>query len=98
MNGPYRHWGIFVRLCTAIGIMLLTYALLGSRTAIAQTARPFTIFDGLLYLGKPDTRLRGLVPVAGSGDLWRPGVSEENVDEVRIRSMFEPFRKSNGFY
>ncbi len=85
-------------LCKAIGMVLFARSLAGSRAAVGQSGHPFTIFDGLLYKDKPDLRAHGLVPIDGSGELWRPGVSTDNVDEIRIRSIFEPFRNSSGFY
>jgi hypothetical protein len=52
----------------------------------------------LLFLGKPDFRVRGLIPINGSGDLWSPGVSHDSIDEIRLRALFEPYRTSTGFY
>jgi hypothetical protein len=60
--------------------------------------RSFTIFDGLLYLGKPDLGQRGLVSISGSGDLWRAGVSQDTVDDVRVSSLLQPFHDRNGYF
>src|ERR1700730_11152719 len=70
----------------------------GAEYPTAPKVHPFSLFDGLLYLGKPDLRPQGLVPIDWIGDLWLPGVSKETVDEVRVRSEFERFRNSSGFY
>ena len=86
------------RFCTTVATTLLAGTLTGMRPALSGPRRAFTIFDGLLYLEKPDTRPLGLVPIHGSGELWRPGVSQDGVDEVQIRAMFEPYRTSSGFY
>jgi len=60
--------------------------------------RPFVVFDGLLYSGKPDTRVRGLVPITWVGDLWRPAISKDSVDEAQVRSIFARLSHSHGFY
>lgn len=84
--------------CKAIGMIMLARSLVGQRVALSEPRRSLIMLDGLLYRGKPDLRSLGFVPIAGSGDLWRPGVSHENVDEVRIRSLFEPLRASSEYY
>jgi hypothetical protein len=98
MSAHLRRRRDFVRLCSAIG--LLPFAFADERSAVeAQQAFPqFMVFDGLLFLGKPDFRVRGLTPIGGSGELWRPGVSQDSIDEVRLRSLFEPYRTNTGFY
>jgi sugar phosphate isomerase/epimerase len=95
-------WAIFF-LCK-VSFILVAYSILGSQAATVEaehptgTVHPFPIFDGLLYLGKPDLRPLGLVPIAWIGALWRPGVSTETVDEVQVRTEFERLRNSSGFY
>jgi hypothetical protein len=90
---------IFLLPCKVMAKLLVVLSILGAEAALAGPGRPpFVVFDGLLYLGKPDTRAAGLVPIGGTGDLWRPDVSNETVDEARIRSEFERFRNSSGYY
>jgi hypothetical protein len=58
----------------------------------------FMVFDGLLFLGKPDLRIYGLTPILGSGDLWRAGVSRDDVDPVRLAAIFQSLKDSDGYY
>ena len=87
----------FVAICLALLSSLYALAF-GESSPNVSAKHGFVVFDGLLYRGKPDLRNRGLVPIAGSGNLWRPGVSTEGVDEVKIAAMFAPYRNSDGFY
>lgn len=91
--------------CTAVGLIAFANSVAGrSSSAVGQpsdvgrSGSPFILFDALLFQGKPDLRPHGVVPIDGSGELWRPGVSTDSVDEVRIRSLFGPLSKSSGFY
>jgi hypothetical protein len=60
-------------------------------TIVSPSPEPFVVFDALLYTGKPDLKRFGMASMAGSGDLWRPGVSRDIVDErgiiARVRYM-----------
>ena len=60
--------------------------------------RRFALFDALLYAGKPDLRSVGLVPIEWVGDLWRPGVAHEEVDEAAVRAAFAPLRRAAWCY
>jgi len=90
------------RLCgfasPGMAAILLACSILGLQSAIAQTSKPFIVFDGLLFSGKPDNRMRGLVPITWVGDIWRPGVSMDTVDEAQIRAVFEHKLDKRGFY
>jgi len=97
--------GIAVAILLACSMLGAGTTAAGTKHAAAETVRPtavavrpFPVFDGLLYLGKPDLRPQGLVPIVWIGDLWGPGVSKETVDEVRVRSEFERIRNSGGLY
>jgi hypothetical protein len=46
----------------------------------------------------PDLSENGLVPLAGTGVLWRDGWPREQVDEVGVRSALYPHRDSRGFF
>src|ERR1700690_1898614 len=98
MSAHHRRRRRFVQLCSALGLLPLT---LIDQFIAAEPRRAystFKVFDGLLFLGKPDLRVQGLTPIGGSGDLWRPGVSRDSIDEVRVRSLFEDFRSSSSYF
>jgi hypothetical protein len=82
--------------CKTIGMALLAGCFRAG--AQARETRPFMIFDGFLYKNKPDLRPRGLVPIMGSGELWRPGFSADEVDRVQVWAIFEKLRDSRGYY
>ena len=71
---------------------LLALSGVGFSTSRAAEKRRFAMFDGLLYTQKPDLGQFGLEPIAGSGNLWRPGQSHLTVDESGVQSAIEPFR------
>ncbi len=82
----------------AVCLILGTHLAAAGAEPATGTVPRFPVFDGLLYLGKPDLRPHGLVPIAWIGDLWRPGVSTEIVDDLQVRSQFARVRNSSGFY
>jgi len=77
-------------------LLLLAYGLFPS--AVSAADRPFIVFDGLLYAGKPDLRASGLVRLAGSGEIWRAGTSHDSVDGTAIATLLEPYRDSEGYF
>jgi hypothetical protein len=84
----------------ALGLLALASRLPGpSRAAARSAGQPkFRVFDGLMYLGKPDLRPAGLTRINWIGDLWRAGVSHDEVDDVQVRALFAPLRTSRGYY
>jgi hypothetical protein len=46
----------------------------------------FPVFDGLLHRDKPSARRLGLEPLTAVAHVWRPGVSEMDVDESAVRA------------
>jgi hypothetical protein len=78
-------------------ILLLAIAVAFS-SSLPAAQRPFVVFDGLQYSGKPDTTARGMVPITWVGDLWRPGVSKDSVDAVRINAIFAHLANPRGYY
>lgn len=74
----------------------------GAEAAWAQAPKAspskFTVFDSLLYKGKPDLTPYGLTPIAGTGALWGAGKSHDDVDEDGIRRALAPYRNSNGYF
>jgi hypothetical protein len=64
----------------------------------ANASRSVLVFDGLLYEGKPRSESLGLLPIKGSGDLWRPNVSHDQVDKIQVRKLLEPLRDSDGTF
>jgi len=81
--------GIF-RACS-VSVLLTT---IGSGVASSDESvrQQFVVFDGLLSPGKPDLRPTGLVPIGGSGNLWRPGHSHDDVDDAGVRSAIDMYR------
>ncbi len=58
----------------------------------AQTEPPaappaFLVFDGLLNPDKPNLAQYGMIEFRGTGNVWRPGVSIDTVDEPGIESV-----------
>lgn len=70
----------------------------GAVAPMAFAEHAFMVFDDLLYRDKPNLRLLGLVPIAARGNLWRPGQSKDDVDDISVRAALEPYHTSNGFY
>jgi sugar phosphate isomerase/epimerase len=87
-----------LRLGKAGAWLLLACRLLFAGPAPAEPAAPFIVFDALLHAGKPDNRARGLVPISWVGDIWRPGVSMDTVDEAQVRAVFAHKADKSGFY
>jgi len=86
----------------AIGLSLVALASQlphPSRSAVPAAGRSgFRVFDGLLYLDKPDLQPLGLTPINWVGDFWRAGVPHDQVDEEQVRALFVPLRASHGYY
>jgi len=74
----------------AIGLSLVALASQlphPSRSAVPAAGRSgFRVFDGLLYLDKPDLQPLGLTPINWVGDFWRAGVPHDQVDEEQVRA------------
>jgi hypothetical protein len=98
MAAPQQYLRSSFALPCRAALLLLAGAILGSHPSWAETPRPFIVFDGLLYTGKPDTRARGLVPISWVGDIWRPGVPTDTVDAAQVRAVFEHEADKSGYY
>jgi hypothetical protein len=59
------------------------------RRAHARASGRFRVFDGLLHRGKPDLTRDGLEPIAPLSEIWRAGVSRDQVDEGGVVAALE---------
>jgi len=66
--------------------------------AQAAEPAPFVVFNALLQSGLPDLEPRGLHKMTGSGNLWRKGVSDRDVDEVGVRQATRFLRTISDTY
>ncbi len=81
--------------CMRLLVIGIYLAILPSAWAEASD---FVIFDGLAYARKPSPAAPGMVPITWIGDLWRPQVSKDSVDEVQVSAIFDRLRTSTGYY
>jgi hypothetical protein len=52
---------------------------------VKAAARKFLVFESLAYIGKPDLAPLGVLPTRGTGGLWRPGQSRNEVDKIGVQ-------------
>ncbi len=59
----------------------------------AAGARPFIVFDGLVYKTMPDLRNLGMPKLLDAGTIWSPGIPKDRVDPIGIRTAVEAVRR-----
>ena len=71
-----------------------------SMAATASTfgveTRPFTVFDGLLYKGKPDTGALGMTPIRQVNSPVAANPGPHNVDDDPVRATLSGLRDYSG--
>lgn len=70
----------------------------GADSAPDHNGGQFVIFNALLHSGMPNLEVRGLHKMTGSGNLWRQGVSNRDVDEVGVRQAVRYLRTISDTY
>jgi len=64
--------------------------------ATAPYRPPFVVFDGLLYVGKPDLRPLGMAPIRGINPPVGTVHPADTVDDVKVRATLEVLKGYSG--
>ncbi|MDI1335929.1 MAG: hypothetical protein PSU94_07060 [Lacunisphaera sp.] len=91
-QGMHRRW--FIRVMLGWTFFGLVQFLAGCTHVPA--AKPFLVFDALLYRGKPDLSGFGLLPLKPVARFWAPGQSMDEVDEGGTLSEVAKLKEYSG--
>ena len=85
-----RRW-LALALCIAAGSCIA-----GATAAPPAQTQSFKVFDGLLYVGKPDLGALGMLQIRGINPPATANQASDGVDDAKVRSTLEDLRGYSG--